>query len=88
MDSIPKRLIICMLYNALLEKNIELINNPDEYKFCHYLPENYETIENYTPKTTFKTLTSEFNINEFQQEIDVFGSNPIVIKDYVKSQKH
>ena len=77
-----------MLYNSLLEKNIELINNPSEYKFCHYLPESYETIKNYTPKTTFKELKSDFKISEFQNEIDTFGEKPIVIKDYVKSQKH
>lgn len=76
------------LYNALLEKNIELINTPDEYKFCHYLPESYETIKQFTPKTTFKKLESAFQFEDFQNEIEVFGANPIVIKDYVKSQKH
>jgi len=76
------------LYNALLEKNIELINNPSEYKFCHYLPESYETIKDFTPKTTFKELKSEFKIKDFEKEINEFGDAPIVIKDYVKSQKH
>jgi hypothetical protein len=76
------------LYNSLLEKNIELINNSIEYRFCHYLPESYETIKEFTPKTTFKELDSEFKIENFQHEIDVFGDKPIVIKDYVKSQKH
>lgn len=76
------------LYNSLLERNIELINTPKEYKFCHYLPESYETIKAFTPKTTFKKLYSEFKIEDFQNEINVFGDKPIVIKDYVKSQKH
>jgi len=49
-----------MLYTALLEKKIELINNPSEYKFCHYLPESYEVIKDFTPKTTFKKLTTPF----------------------------
>ena len=77
-----------MLYNSLLKKNIELINNPTEYKFCHYLPESYETIKNFTPKTTFKELKAEFKMEDFKNEINVFGDKPIVIKDYVKSQKH
>ena len=77
-----------MLYNGLLEKNIQLINNPIEYKFCHYLPESYEIIKEYTPKTTFKELTSEFRIEDFEKEISEFADKPIVIKDYVKSQKH
>lgn len=75
-------------YKALLEKNIELINAPNEYKFCHYLPENYEAIKAVTPKTTFKSLTSDFDIKDFEKELDTFGNQPIVIKDYVKSQKH
>lgn len=77
-----------LLYKSLLEKNIELINNPAEYKFCHHLPENYETIKKYSPKTTFKALKSAFKIEDFQKEIAEFGERPIVIKDYVKSQKH
>lgn len=82
----PKRYEI--FYNALLEKNIQLINNPIEYRFCHYLPESYETISDFTPKTTFKELNSEFRVEDFQNEIEVFGESPIIVKDYVKSQKH
>jgi hypothetical protein len=77
-----------ILYNSLLEKNIELINNPSEYRFCHYLPESYETIKDFTPKTTFKKLTPPFKMEDFQKEIAAFGDKPIIIKDYVKSQKH
>lgn len=77
-----------ILYDALLDKNIILINNPSEYKFCHYLPENYKTIKEYTPKTTFKKLNTKFKIDDFQKELDVFRDGPIVLKDYVKSQKH
>lgn len=77
-----------VFYNSLLEKNIKLINHPTEYKFCHYLPESYETIKDFTPKTTFKELTPEFRLEDFQNEIDTFGNKPIIIKDYVKSQKH
>ena len=76
------------LYDGLLSKNIELTNNPIQYKFCHYLPESYDLIKEYTPKTTFKSLKGEFNISEFENEINAFGNKPIVIKDYVKSQKH
>ena len=77
-----------IFYNSLLEKNIVLINNPEEYKFCHYLPENYDTIKGFTPKTTFKELKSGFKMHDFQNEISEFGNRPIVVKDYVKSQKH
>jgi hypothetical protein len=77
-----------ILYDGLLEKNLQLINDPTEYKFCHYLPENYETIKECTPKTTFKPLAGRFEINDFEEQLAVFGSAPIIVKDYVKSQKH
>jgi len=77
-----------MLYHALLEKNIELINTPDAYKHCHYLPESYEVIKGYTPKTTFKPLHSAFKLENFQAQIEVFGTQAVIVKDYVKSQKH
>lgn len=76
------------LYTALLEKNIQLVNNPEEYRFCHYLPENYPTIQAYTPKTSSKALVGNFDIADFKTELDLFGNQPIVLKDYVKSQKH
>ncbi|MCI4668829.1 MAG: ATP-grasp domain-containing protein [Bacteroidia bacterium] len=77
-----------LLYDALLQKNIQLINDPAAYKFCHYLPENYESIKDFTPKTTFKELKTDFKLSDFQAEISEFGAKAIVIKDYVKSQKH
>lgn len=76
------------LYNGLLKKKIQLINTPKEYKFCHYLPESYDFIKSFTPKTTFKALKTKFNIADFNEEINTFGNSPIIIKDYVKSQKH
>lgn len=76
------------LYDGLLEKNIKLVNSPAQYKFCHYFPESYELIKDYTPKSTFKTLDGKFNLEEFKNELGIFGNKAIVIKDYVKSQKH
>lgn len=77
-----------LLYHSLLEKNIQLINTPEEYKFCHYLPESYEVIKEFTPKTTFKKLVGVFNVEDFLNELNTFDKQAIIIKDYVKSQKH
>jgi len=77
-----------MLYKSLLEKNIRLINNPTEYKFCHHFPDSYATIKDYTPISTFKEVKSKFDIDDFENELAVFDDKPIVVKDYVKSQKH
>ncbi|UPS90858.1 ATP-grasp domain-containing protein [Bizionia sp. M204] len=72
-------------YNGLQKKNIQLINNPTEYKHCHYLPESYDKIINETPKSNWTKDISENSILESSNE---FGNKPIIVKDYVKSEKH
>lgn len=75
------------LYKKLLEENYYLINNPQEYKHCHYFIENYNKIENTTPHSEWlrqEDLTPENIINILGK----FGEKPIIIKDYVKSRKH
>tara|TARA_R110002072_G_scaffold288014_2_gene454018 strand:+ start:1405 stop:2307 length:903 start_codon:yes stop_codon:yes gene_type:complete len=73
------------LYDGLLKKNIELINSPSEYKHCHYLPESYEKIESKTPKSNW---TTELNMDSILKLTKEFGDSPIIIKDFVKSEKH
>ena len=77
-----------LLYQALQSKNITLINNPQAYQFCHYLPENYPVIQEFTPKTRFKKLVNPFELLDFKEELSEFGNRAIIVKDYVKSQKH
>lgn len=72
-------------YDGLLKKNIQLINTPTEYKHCHYLPESYAKISEQTPKSNWTKDISEDAIIELSNE---FGSQPIIVKDYVKSEKH
>lgn len=75
-------------YYELLKKNIKLINTPSEYKHCHYLPEAYDIIKDFTPKTLW-IKKSEFledmsNIWKLFKQFD----KAVMIKDFVKSRKH
>ena len=76
------------LYKALLEKNLQLINSPDEYKNCHYLSECYEFIKNDTPKTVFVNFDENFTIERVFETISVFEDKPVILKDFVKSRKY
>lgn len=76
------------LYNTLLEKNLQLINSPAEYKNCHYLSESYQFIKNFTPHTVFIKVDENFSLNKVSETISGFGGNPIIVKDFVKSRKH
>lgn len=76
------------LYTALLGRNIRLINTPEMYRHCHYLPESYSVIKDYTPKSIWFEFNGDFNTEALYNSLKVFGDKPIIIKDYVKSQKH
>jgi hypothetical protein len=73
------------LYDALLLKNIQLINTPSEYEHCHYLPNSYNKIVSKTPKSNWTTELNDESIRSLTLE---FGDNPIIVKDFVKSEKH
>jgi hypothetical protein len=78
-----------LLYNALLTKNYKLINSPTEYQNCHYLPDSYKFICGYTPKTIWlKVENQQVNYDQVFNDIATFGNSPLIVKDFVKSQKH
>ncbi|WP_338814493.1 ATP-grasp domain-containing protein [Bernardetia sp. Wsw4-3y2] len=77
-----------LLYNALLQKNIQLINSPKEYEHCHYLPNSYSKIENHTPISNWMKLNDVIDFEEIYKLTNQFGENSIIIKDYVKSEKY
>jgi hypothetical protein len=76
------------LYEDLLSKNYKLINNPIEYQNCHYLPDSLKFIEKYTPKTIFQKFENKNIINILIEKAGIFNGKPVIIKDYVKSEKH
>lgn len=82
----PKQYSI--LYNDLLSKNFKLINTVEEYQNCHYLPDSLKYIENRTPKTVFEKFDSINAIEKLIEKSKVFGQKPVILKDYVKSEKH
>src|SRR5690349_17760259 len=78
-----------MLYEALLQKNYRLINSPSQYQNCHYLPDSCKFIEGLTPKTVWLNLANPLvDYDKVFEIIKPFGSGPLIIKDFVKSQKH
>ena len=77
-----------ILYHQLKSKNLCLINSPEEYRFCHYFPESYETIRNYTPKSVFLNYDESFSFDKMHEILGDFGNKPLILKDFVKSRKH
>lgn len=76
------------LYDALLAKGVRLINAPAEYRHAHYLPESYEAIAEMTARSVWLPPDGDLDTNLLWPLLAEFGDGPMVVKDYVKSQKH
>lgn len=70
------------LFNLLQSQGIQLINTPDEYAWAHHFPNNYAAIKNLSPRALVCPESKRP-----PSLTDTFGSNPVIVKDYVKSEK-
>jgi ATP-grasp domain, R2K clade family 3 len=77
-----------LLYDALTSRNIFLINDPASYVHVHYLPESYSIIRDYTPRSVWLPLSGDISLDAIMEMLRRFGSSALIVKDYVKSQKH
>jgi hypothetical protein len=77
-----------LLFDALSEKGIRLVNDLAAYRHCHHFPESYSVIEPHTPKSVWITTTGDISLDEIMGLLRPFGSVPVIVKDFVKSRKH
>lgn len=75
-------------YNVLAQKRFRLINDPDQYRHAHHLPESYSAIRDHTPRTVWTTSGASFDLKAVMALLAPFGDTSLIVKDYVKSQKH
>lgn len=78
------------LFTGLEAKGITLINNPNQYKHCHYLPEWLSEIGDHTPQSSVLAFESgeHLSLERLKDSLAIFGSNAVIVKDFVKSEKH
>jgi hypothetical protein len=76
------------MYSELKARGVTLVNTPEQYRTCHYLPENYSWLEGKTPRSVWFPVHGEVDVASLAAILAPFGDRPIVVKDYVKSQKH
>lgn len=76
------------LFTALLSRGIHLINDRASYQHCHYLPDSYDIIAAHTPKSVWLETHGHVSMTDIMNKLVVFGDKPLIVKDYVKSQKH
>src|SRR5215213_2681902 len=71
------------LYDALLARELLLINNPAAYRTCHYLPESYPLISDATPASAWLPLDACGDLDAIMRLLTPFGDQPVIVKDYV-----
>lgn len=76
------------LYAGLSARGLRLINEPAAYRRCHYLPDSYPAIETHTARSVWVPAEEGFETPLLMERLAVFGSGPLILKDYVKSLKH
>lgn len=75
-------------FAALERWDVRLLNTPAEYTFCHYLPNSYDVLAGSTPASAWVPVSSALDFDAILECAAEFGDRPIIVKDYVKSQKH
>ena len=71
-----------IFYNQLLEKNIKLVTNPEQYKMMHIFPNAYDLFKEDTAKMEIFPLHEQIDVNHLKKSFRRF-----MVKDYVKSVK-
>lgn len=76
-------------YDALMSRGIQLINDARQYRNTHYLPASLDIIKDHTPRTVYlETDAKDLSYEALVQSLLPFAGIPIIVKDYVKSEKH
>jgi hypothetical protein len=76
------------LHDALLRREVRLINDPAAYSYCHELVGWYRDFADITPRTAVLPLSGPPDFAAIREALRPFSGAAIILKDYVKSQKH
>lgn len=79
-----------VFYRGLSERGLSLINPPQEYKHCHYLPEWLSELRIITPESAVLPMKPGETLTRGQaaRSLSSFGTRAVIVKDFVKSEKH
>lgn len=76
------------LYDALLSRNIRLINQPQQFRHAQYLPESLPIIRDHTPETVFmETDGEDISYTMVMQLLMRFSGEPLILRDYTRAER-
>lgn len=76
------------MHAELAARGVSLLNTPQQYRNCHYLPDSYPWIQGHTPDSVWLPVRGDIDLQSIASLLKRFGDRPLIVKDYVKSQKH
>ena len=76
-----------LLHRALAKRGWELCTSPEDYAACHLLPGWYRSLEGLTPSSKWIEHGPPFDDKELCEAL-AHWNGPVIVKDYVKSEKH
>jgi hypothetical protein len=74
------------LHTALKACGIEILTGPAEYEACHHTPGSYQALKAFMPETAWVTAEKLDEPEAIASALGQFGTEAVVIKDWVKSQ--
>ena len=76
------------LYSECAASGLRLINSPEQCVYCHHLPAGFSAIKAMTARTVWMEWADEGLDERILDAVTTFGDKAIIVKDYVKSEKH
>jgi hypothetical protein len=74
------------LHAVLRERGVQLLTDPIAYQRCHHATGSYEALQEYMPTTKWVDAALLDDKGSILSTLGQFGSSPVIIKDWVKSQ--
>ena len=75
-------------HEALQRRGVQLVNDSAAYSYCHELANWYPDFTDITPRSVVIPLSGPPDFAVIRDALRSFANSPIMLKDYVKSQKH
>lgn len=74
------------IFSALGRRGVDLVTSPEAYLACHTTPGSYASMRDWMPRTEWVPAVSIDDAGAVAAVLSEFGSSPIILKDWVKSQ--
>ncbi len=76
------------LIRAMATRSLRPATTLDQYLRCHHFPGWYDRIADVTVNSIWVEVNGAVDMNMIHDRLAAFGDRPIIVKDFVKSQKH